>query len=243
LEWFGSDKKEIYDPRENPYGPNDIEYSFNKRGFRCDDFNQSSNIRIAFLGCSVTEAIGIKHTEGWAHRILENIRRETNLDIPYWNLAMGGSGLDATIRAYHHYHDMLRPHIVFAFLPAYRREIFIPENSSNVPVFTNTFDDMLTKHEILIDPRTIHYETEKNLAMLDLMLNKHDTMMIWNGWGYDHYPRDYHHRHNIIIDWDRKGRDKMHPGSESHLRFATKIYSQYREKILSKIKSIGFGGP
>ena len=236
LKWFGSDRKEIYQPKDNPYGPEDIDYTFNREGFRCDNFTDS-NVRIVFLGCSVTEAIGIPHTEGWAHHILEKIRKDTGLEIPYWNLAMGGSGLDAITRAYYHYHDVLSPHLVFAFLPAYRKELFIPENSSNVPIFTNTQDSILFQYDILLDPRTMHYETEKNLAMLDLMLKKHDTTMVWNGWGYEHYPKNFHHKHNMMIEWDLGGRDKMHPSACAHQKFANNIYSKFRDLILSKIKS------
>jgi hypothetical protein len=237
LKWYGSDREQTYDPHGNLYGPDDIDYTFNKNGFRCDEFIDS-NVRIAFLGCSVTEAIGVKKEEGWAYQILEMIRKDTNLAIPYWNLSIGGCGLDAIVRAYYHYHNILRPHIVFAFLPGYRREIFVAEHIGNVPYFAHIQDDSLHKHAVLIDPRAIHYETEKNLAMLDLMLVKYGTLMIWNGWGYEHYPTNFHHRYMDIIDWDMRGRDKMHPGPDSQLRFATKIYSQYREKILLKIKSI-----
>lgn len=237
LKWFGSDRKEIYEESGNEYGPNDIEYRFNSKGFRCDEFSDSK-VRIVFLGCSVTAAIGVKQEEGWAYQLLQKIRADTQMEIPFWNLGMGGAGLDAITRAYYCYHDILKPHIVFAYLPAYRREIFIPENTSNVPVFTNALDNILSKHETLMDPRTIHYETEKNLAFLDLMINKHNTLMFWNSWGYDHYPDDFQNRHGLSIWWDMKGRDKSHPGPIAHHKFASEMYSQLKDQILDKIKSI-----
>lgn len=240
--WFGSDRPENYVPEGNLYGPTDIEYKFNKNGFRCDEFDIDSNVRIVFVGCSITEGIGVPYQDGWAYHMIESIRKDTGLEIPYWNLAMGGCGLDAITRAYYHYHDMLKPHIVFGFLPGYRREIFMPDINSNIPVFTTPLDNMLPKYDILLDPRTIHYETEKNLAMLDLMLKKHDTMMIWSGWGYEHYPKNFQHPHDMIIFWDTKGRDSMHPGPDSHQQFANGIYSRFRDQILDKIKSISSFG-
>lgn len=241
LKWYTSDSLESYKPDNNLYGPDDIEYQFNSCGFRCEEFVESK-IRIVFLGCSITEAIGIRSEQGWAYQILEIIRKDIGYEIPYWNLAMGGAGLDAIVRSYYCYYDMLKPHIVFAYLPAYRREIFVPDSPGNVPIFTNVLDNILPKHEVLIDPRNIQYENEKNLALLDLMLRKHDTKMFWNSWGQDQYPKDFHQRHGMSILWDRKGRDKSHPGPDAHHKFAKEMYMQLRSQILDTIKSINSCG-
>ena len=96
LDWLPSDSEENYKATNsaglNEYSKTDIKYIFNEDGFRCDSFNQSSPLPILFMGCSITEGIGLHLKDVWSSLILEKIKAKTGLSIPYWSIALGGTG-------------------------------------------------------------------------------------------------------------------------------------------------------
>lgn len=239
IRWFGSDLEENYNPIDNLYKPEDINYTFNQYGFRCDNFTENAKHRIVFLGCSLTQGIGVKLEESWAYVLLQLIKSETGYNIPFWNLALGGSGLDAQVRAYYHYYQMLQPKLVIGFIPPpYRRELYIGIEhpvTGDTPVFVLPHSDIFVENKLLLDEKNIAYECEKNFAMLDLMLQKYNTKMLWNGWGFDRLPDQFYTKHKLEIKYDRKARDSLHPGPKLHANFAEEIFNQYKETILSAL--------
>lgn len=236
LNWFGSDLPEKFISENNLYTDKNILYTFNKNGFRCDDFDCITKCRIVFLGCSITEGIGVKLEEVWAYKLLELIKQATGLHIPYWNLALGGNGIDAQVRAYYHYYQKLKPNLVIGFLPPpHRRELYIEENDS-IAKFVLSQDTYYQENLLFLNEKNISYECEKNFSMLDLMLQKYNTKLLWRGWGYDSFPQDFYWYHNLKFPWDRKGRDSLHPGPDAHKKFAEEMFSANKEKILSTLK-------
>src|ERR1700756_242977 len=98
LDWLPSDTAENY-VKKNKFGPNlyqpdTFKYKFNSHGFRCDEFNLTSELPVVFLGCSSTEGIGLPLGHTWAYQLHQKIVGKTDLKIPYWNLALGGTGID-----------------------------------------------------------------------------------------------------------------------------------------------------
>ena len=241
FKWWPCDDENTYDPINNAYGPNDITYSFNSNGFRCDNFNIESDKRILFLGCSHTNGIGLPLEHTWPYILLGYINKETDYNIPLWNLATGGVGLDTQVRLYYHYGLKLKPQLVFGYFPAYRRELYYnddrwlaPFNSSHPKI---NFDNI----PYIVDPRIIHYETEKNMCFLDIMLKMNNTKMIHNNWTlygeaepiYDNFQI----RHNINLHFDKKARDKLHCGHASHVKFAKEIFENYKDIIIETLKN------
>ena len=237
LEWQPSDSNENYNSQDNSYGPHDISYCYNSNGFRCDEFNIESSIRIVFLGCSMTEGIGIRKEETWAYQLLENIKQDTNKDIPYWNLGLGGCGCDSITRSLYHYHDKLKPQIVFGFFPEFRKETFSFRYSDDWTPITATIKNNkeIRENYLLWDIRNIAYENEKNFSFIKIMLEKYNSIMIWQAWG-EYYPYDFEYQIKTKFIFDKLARDKMHTGATNHKKFADAIYAEYRELILEKLR-------
>jgi hypothetical protein len=240
FKWWPCDLKETYNPHNNTYGPDDIIYKFNSNGFRCDNFNIKSEKRIIFLGCSHTNGIGLPVEHTWPYILLSYIKQTTGYEIPYWNLAHGGSGLDTQTRLYYHYGLKLKPQLIFAYFPEYRREIY-NNNDRWLTAFNsshpeNNFDNI----SYLIDPRVIHYETEKNMCFLDTMIKLTNSKMIHNHWSIgghsDPIYDNFQIKHNINLDFDHKARDKIHAGFESHTKFAKTIFETYKDTIIETLK-------
>lgn len=244
LKWFPADFEETYDPVDNLYGPNDISYTFNSNGFRCDEFDIPSDCQIVFLGCSITEGVGVRLEESWSFVLLDKIKKELGVDIPYWNLSLSGAGLDSQVRAYYKHYDQLKPQIAIAYFPTMvRREAYIAESGHEHPVFLSPNHHFLSKlyvtNEILSDLRNARYETEKNFVLLDFMLKKYNTDFLWGHYGaeWQDIDHDFYTYYDLQIDLDRKGRDKMHPGPKAHYVFAMQLYDKFKDKIIQTLRS------
>jgi len=101
--WYSTDTSENYREIDeskniNLYKPEEFEYIFNSDGFRCDEFNLKSEIPIVFVGCSITEGVGLPITDTWAYKLITKIREHTKKNIPFWNLAKSGASIDTIAR-------------------------------------------------------------------------------------------------------------------------------------------------
>ena len=227
LDWFNSDRPITYDEINNIYSKDDIKYKFNANGFRCDEFNFDETLRIVFLGCSITEGIGVKQEEIWSYQFLKMVEKKLNCNLHYWNLSLCGCGIDSLLRAYYHYCDLLKPHFLISYLPGYRKEYF---NKTNRTIDVYNPQYMHKMPEEFLDENYIKYETNKNFLFLKLLTEKHKTKFYWNTWGnFDYYEEKPNFSSQITVD--KKGRDKMHPGSLAHKQFAKSIWAEIGNNI------------
>lgn len=228
----GLDIESLYDPIDNLYQKKDIIYSFNEYGFRCDNFNNVSKNSIVFLGCSVTEGVGVRKEESWSYIFLEKIKKETNIDFAYYNLSLAGCGLDSIIRAYYNFFDVLKPKIVIAYFPQFRKE-FLNFNNKFDTISNNS--KVLADNYFLLEKNTVFYENCKNMSFLEIMLQKYNTKLIWNYWGIYDYPNYNGFKYNSQIEWDKKGKDKSHPGPTAHNNFANSIFNETQDFICANL--------
>lgn len=248
-EWFPSDTKERYEeyiknPKYKDLIPTEyFNYEFNNYGFRCDNFTDYTKhkYRILFLGCSHTEGIGLPVEEIWAYKLLQKINDELGENIPYWTIAMGGTGLDAQTRALYQLNDMLRPNIIIALFPeASRREIY--SGCNYLKYLTEPFK--LKKYDdVFFDDRLILYQLGKNLSFLKLIADKYGTKIIGNSTGScgETYYKEYINQFDFYIyktdfytNTVDRARDMMHPGKKSNTQFALKLY----DEIFPTVKQI-----
>lgn len=239
FKWWPCDIEKNYDPENNAYGPNDITYKFNGNGFRCDSFDIRSDKRILFLGCSHTNGIGLPLEHTWPHILLNYIKKETGHNIPFWNLATGGTGLDTQTRMFYHYGLKLKPQLVFAYFPAYRRELYNADDRWLSPFNSSHPETNFDNIPYYADPRIQYYEIEKNMCFLDVMLKTINATMIHNYWAMDGeiipiYDR-FQINHKFQLTWDKKARDKLHCGHSSHINFAKNIWETYKDIIVEKL--------
>ena len=114
--FYGSDsedmwEKKVKENRKNYYINNPIEYKFNNFGYRTyDDFKKDKK-GIVTLGCSFTEGIGLHLENTWSYKIAKY------LDKPFYNLAVGGSGIRDSFERLISFGDYLNFDYVFLLVP------------------------------------------------------------------------------------------------------------------------------
>lgn len=246
--WHPSDAEKDYrSGPDQPYGPDDITYGYNELGFRCDPFTDADNHahRIMFVGCSFTEGIGLPREHTWAYQLLQIISREIGKPMPYWNLAVAATGIESIARRTFVMAPILRPQIILAVFPGYRREW--KDNNGKWDTLIPTWRDKLfIDNPWLTEPTVVEYETEKNMAMIDLVAEKHDSLLIWDTW-IDVFPAV----DTALLPRFANGgkcwqaamssgpvdhaRDGLHPGPAVNLRFAEAIWSTYGNAMLSAL--------
>lgn len=195
----------------------------------------------------MTEGIGLPKEETWSYILLDLIKKETGLIIPYWNLGMAGCGLDSITRISYNYFNVLTPNLVFGFFPVYRRE-FKSENGWNVATPSRNLK-IYENNPILIEEQTIKYETEKNLVMIDLILQKYNSTLIWDHWDQSGiFPvtiekklKNFNNRVNaykkllFLAKNPPFARDAKHPGKDFNKQFALQIFEEKRDVILTAL--------
>lgn len=222
LDWMPADTEEQYQKISKtmkvPYGPGDITYKYNNYGFRCDDFDHWENYpyRILFAGCSITEGIGVPLEDLWAKKLHKMICDKIGEYIPYWTIASGGTGLDHMVRYLHNLKDLLKPQIIISYLPMdVRRERWNEDRWSVWSLEVNS-----EKHTtILMDENFTSYQTEKNLVMLEMLLEEMDSWFLCSS-GHE-FGLDRIINKEISLNQIDYGRDGIHAGPKSN-----EIYSQ-----------------
>lgn len=243
--WLPSDTKENYVPilrtgRPNKYKDTDITYQFNEFGFRCDSFNLSSELPIVFLGCSYTEGIGLPINKVWSNIFLKKICETTGKNIPYWNLALGGKGIDNQIGLLHDFITLHSPQYIFClFPPPGRREYWFnsicqtwipnPVRHKNQP-FVN---------ELFSDPDYIKHADYQSVRMLSLIQQTiPESKIIATCWD-DSHSKDTSTFYESLASFSNinyfkfpklryldLARDNQHPGEDYHKLVAEIFWEQ-----------------
>ena len=168
----------------NLYNPSDIEYKFNTHGFRCDEFDLSTELPILFIGCSVTEGVGIKQHETWAYQLLTNIRNKTGKNIPYWNIALAGHGVDTNANCLHWFiNNITRPKFIFAHLPPFTRREFSFE-SDMIDAWAPWFLNKNVDH-IFTDTFFEKHQARRSMMLIESIQRVCNATMFCSTWSTD----------------------------------------------------------
>jgi hypothetical protein len=250
LQWLFSDNIaawEKYQP--NPYSKDSIGYDLNEFGFRSDAFITCEH-RMVFIGCSYTKGIGLPLEETFSHIIYTEIKKNINIDFPYWNIGVGSAGLDTISRIFFHFRKILRPQVVVALFPDYRLE-FIKNNAWEAVLPTNTDSNSIFEtNTFLINPEVMRYNTQKNLSFIDLLLSENNSQLFWDTWALKNYDINslskLENFQNSIDSWNTlkrinikspKARDGVHAGKKQHEQFAQVILNRFGDQICKKLLS------
>jgi len=187
--WDSTDSPENYKvyhdalKSQNPYKPGDFTYAFNDYGFRCDNFSLPSDINVVFLGCSFTEGIGLPVENIWTYQLLSKIRQKTNKNIPYWNLAMGGMGIDTQSLFLHWFSKMKKIDYVFALIPPLARREYLYESTimKHWNIHTNNHKVTIVD-ELFSDDQFLFYENYRSLTIIDSIVSNRSVMYCTPCW-------------------------------------------------------------
>lgn len=230
---------DIYDPKRGKH----INYKFNNYGFRCDNFDdwKIHSHRVVFLGCSYTEGIGLELDDTWPKIIHKMICDKGNIRMPFWNLSAAASGTDHLTRYLYHYINILNPQLIICYLPTLeRRERWVGDYfkaNSLVDVYGRS-----TLNKIFLEEMFVEYQTEKNFAMMDLLLESSNSFMLVH-----HANQDLkiNFKNIKLVDfnadvmyYDTKidiARDGLHPGPNSNKIFAERFFNCIEQDCKEKL--------
>lgn len=189
--WYSSDQEEVYkaiskDGRPNYYGPGDFEYKFNSYGFRCDEFHEESELPIVFLGCSMTEGVGTPIEDSWPYMLCEKFRAATGKKIPFWSLAIAGTGPMTQANLLFHFQKYItKPAIVVTWLPPGLRMEFNYGPMTEI-VLNNPWsrDTIPYSAEVTEDPNFQLNMLERQAMIFDAIAEQ-GTQINFAGWSYE----------------------------------------------------------
>jgi hypothetical protein len=137
LNWYQTDSEEnysTYNIGKLNYQKDEIQYKFNSMDYRCDEFTETSELPILFMGCSYTEGVGLPLNEVWAHHLHKKIVEVTNKNIPFWSIAKGGTSIDYASRRFFELGYKLKPKYAFYLLSGISRREYCFE-TENISVW------------------------------------------------------------------------------------------------------------
>jgi hypothetical protein len=180
-------KKHQVDGQLN-YLPDQFGYQFNDYGFRCDNFSEQSALPILFLGCSLTEGIGLPVDLVWPTRLLNKIRSmPDNVDkkIPFWTLAQGGSGVDQMAYSLFNHIDLVKPKYIFYYLSNIQRRNFAYGSNElvswvpSVSIPTAGYDLV---GKVFVDEHYAIYQAFRSLALINELCNRYASKCFVFDW-------------------------------------------------------------
>lgn len=231
----------------------EISYKFNNDGFRSDNFDEHSDLPILFTGCSYTEGVGLPLDKVWAKRLIDKIKLKTNKQIPFWNLALAGTGLDAIANGLYWHSLKFKKkleYIVILFPPFARREYCYDTNDIKTWFHPNSpgLDaDSKIVDALFMDIEFIKYQSIKNLMLIDSIAKSLNAKVVYSMWDFlgtamaeevkviqQNFPDFEYVKYPDLqydIDW---ARDSTHPGPTMH----EKISEAFWEECLKNIEEI-----
>jgi hypothetical protein len=235
-DWASTDTPENYKEfhehynAPNLYKPKDFTYKYNDYGFRCDDFSLPTDINIVFLGCSITEGVGLPLEQTWSSLLLSKIQQKTNKNITHQSLAIGGSGLDAAASNLHWFNKLKKTDYIFALFPALTRRDYT--YGSNSMQCWHTTRGNLALGKLFIDEYYQYSQNYRSLALIESIAfngpimyctcwdqtNATNIFNLNNFSSLNYFPHD--------IKDKEFARDGMHPGPSFHITLSDLFWNK-----------------
>ncbi len=128
--WVSLDSEQNYRKKPHPrFGPNDIEYRFNRQGYRCAEFDQRADGDISFacIGASGLFGVGLPESITLPALLRDKFQTLLGRRVVSWNLGVGGTGPDFVTRMLFSVLPVLKPDIVLLTTHPFNRREFIGE--------------------------------------------------------------------------------------------------------------------
>jgi hypothetical protein len=225
--WCPSDSEDRFernmaDPKQRAmlerYGwtKDNISYTFNKDGFRSEEFTYEPNDSVLFLGCSHTVGIGVDLESSWTHKVA------SSLGLRHYNLGIGAGSSDTCFRLAHHWIPRLRPKYVMMLTPeSGRMELFEDKNIIKFIPSMTQFNH--TNHvTAMIEGFYTNWLTNPANSELNRLKNVMGVRTICNSIGAPlvEIPIDDMYNPYMI---QTMARDLMHPGKDWNERVAERF--------------------
>ncbi len=234
--WLGSDSEanyiKNYSSVNSIYIGNPIEYKFNEYGFRCDSFNDTSELPILFVGCSLTEGVGVAVTDTWACKLLQRIRSHYQKHIPYWNIGFSGAGIDTNTSMLVDTIKIVKPKVIIMYVaPFQRRDLSLHSNEVLLCGPWTTENALL---KLVSSDYFTEHQTRRSVTSIQLVQQICNANVFIASWDpsingrcmFNNVIKDYPTLTNAGVTGDEidKGRDHKHPGPLAHINIANFIW-------------------
>jgi hypothetical protein len=234
--------KQINSLKKN-YSIDEITYSFNDDGYRCDSFSNESEFPILFMGCSLTEGVGLPLNEVWSYHLHNKIVNTTNKNISFWSLGKGGTSIDYAARCFYEYSKRLKPKYVFYLMSGISRREYGYESTKlanwwpNPSKLYSPSDGFKIMNKVFTDPNFATYQTLRSAMILNSVATLTNTKIFIFGLDMDivideqikidlfnnfdkikYFPVSTNQHTTVVIpktilDRPNKARDNSHPGA------------------------------
>ena len=211
---------------KNGWTKDNVTYTFNKDGFRSEEFTYEPDDSVLFLGCSLTTGIGVDLESTWTYKVA------SSLGLRHYNLGVGGGGPDMCFRLAHHWIPRLRPKYVMMLTP-YSGRIEIVVDEAIIQLLPHSLkhlerNGLKEKIEPFYNAWLSHpANTDMNLLKCSLGVKSICDSV---GVPLIEIPLDKLYLSDLITSeegWNATlGRDLMHPGVEWHQAVADKFLDE-----------------
>ena len=229
--WLSLDTEENYQElqcNDQPnYSKDSFDYKFNSDGFRSDSFSEKADLPILFMGCSFTEGIGLPINKIWANLLLDDIKKlpqNLNKNIPFFSLAVGGSGLDTEARYLYKFCKKIKPKYIFYLLSSFYRRDYAYDNIYLDYWIPNK--EVNKEVELLFSSEEFAYhQSYRSLCTIDALADYNDSKVVIFVLDFEKKFFSYDGEFSNItfcpianqnLTVGRLARDNMHPGEMWH---------------------------
>lgn len=175
-------------------GP-DFKYFINEDGFRSKSFLEfnSNNINILFLGCSITQGVGLPDECMWTTKLVNKIKNDIpDKQIDQYNLSIAGAGIDLIVKNLITFLNTVgKPDYVFAYFPQISRSIIWDKHEYiNVHYPHKHLNNYTEKEDkfgenYVTEDRLLH--TTTLIHMMELICNLSGIKLVWSTWYHDQF--------------------------------------------------------
>lgn len=223
--WTGSDLEEVFNenltkqPSHWYYRNQEITYAYNDHGHRCNSLtNLDTSNLLLFTGCSHTEGVGLPLEKTYPYLVSKS------LDYNYYNLAIGGTGIDIMLYNLISYRQTVKtlPKILFVQWPEFTRfSIFGEDNSISPRSISQNLSDNLINFIVAGDQEG--YFKSKQIMAKKIINLLYPCKVVYIGYS-NFEPNDV----DIRLEVKDLARDQLHAGIESNLKLANELVALTR---------------
>lgn len=194
------------------YRTRKITYSYNSLGHRCKDAKDIDlDNYLLFTGCSHAEGIGLELEKTYSHRVAEM------LGCDYYNLALGGSGIDLMTHNLTLWNNYVpkKPKALIMLWPDETRFLTTDKDSVRLHLVSDRNDK---SRRFIVAGLDVNFFNSRKQCSETLIANLYNGCKIihagWNG-----HPKDL----SLSLGTEDFARDLLHSGTEANEKFAVEI--------------------
>ena len=235
-----------------------VEYRFNLRGYRSEDYRRDARFRICIIGESHAIGTGIHFADTFGFKLKTMMAGVLKLkleEVNLINLSIGGSSADYCARTIYRQLPILPTDFVVCIVPLPDRIEYRNEEGYNTLVVgsvdVNHLDKMppsLVGYCEYYDDAVGRLNRVKNMLLIQSYLRLHDIEYVMAveklpqpGDGFDaldpfleQLDGDRTLRHEFFMQKADRAADGSHAGPRSHAAFAIKVFHQFGRLLKSR---------